>query len=90
MEAVAGWTDELPVNNRISPEMHSRLLRERLVTLALNWEAAALTLDAERYKSQTTLERESLGDSANTYRKCIAEVKELLASAPLLDCAHQN
>ncbi|MGN6385118.1 MAG: hypothetical protein ACTHMT_02655 [Verrucomicrobiota bacterium] len=84
MEAVARWTEtDSAKTNRASSEMHSRILRDRLVTLALNWESAALILDAERYKSQTTLERESLRDSANTYRKCIAEMTELLASAPL-------
>lgn len=76
--------------NRVSSKKQARFLREKLVRLTLDWESAALTLVTERYKSQTTLERESLSDSANTYRKCIAEVTELLASAPNMDCVLVN
>lgn len=67
-------------------ELETRVLRNKLVNLTLDWELAALTLDAQRYKSTGPLERESLRDSANTYRKCIAELGEILSNSSVLAC----
>ena len=64
-------------------EMDTRVLRSRLVNLTLDWELAALTMDAQRYKSHEQIERESLRDTANTYRKCVAELSEILAHSTL-------
>jgi hypothetical protein len=60
-------------------EMNTRVLRSKLVNLTLDWELAALTMDAQRYKTHEQIERESLRDTANTYRKCVAELSEILA-----------
>jgi hypothetical protein len=60
-------------------DIESRVLHSRLVNLTLDWELAALTMDVQRYKTNTQMERESLRDSANTYRKCVAELNEILA-----------
>jgi hypothetical protein len=65
-------------------ELETRVLRNRLVNLTLDWELAALTLDAQRYKASGPLEKESLRDSANTYRKCIAELSDILSGSPVL------
>ncbi len=65
-------------------DLETRVLRNRLVNLTLDWELAALTLDAQRYKANGPLEKESLRDSANTYRKCIAELSEILSASPVL------
>jgi hypothetical protein len=87
MDRVSHWKDP-----GISPgeqkrfDLETRVMRNRLVNLSLDWELTALTLDAQRYKScGTAVERESLRDSANTYGKCVAELAELLSkdlSAP--------
>ena len=66
-----------------SGEMNTRALRSKLVNLTLDWELAALTMDAERYKSHVQIERESLRDTANTYRKCVAELTEILANSTI-------
>ena len=67
-------------------DLETRVLRNKLVNLTLDWELAALTMDAQRYKSSGPLERESLRDSANTYRKCIAELSEILSNSSVLAC----
>jgi len=64
-----------------SGEMETRVLRSKLVNLTLEWELAALTMDTQRYKSHEQIERESLRDTANTYRKCVAELSEILANS---------
>ena len=65
-------------------EVESRVLRSKLVNLTLDWELTALTMDAQRYKTNAQMERESLRDSANTYRKCVAELNAIIShnSAP--------
>ena len=65
-------------------EIETRVLRSKLVNLTLDWELAALTMDAQRYKTIAQQERESLRDSANTYRKCVAELNQIISvsSAP--------
>lgn len=72
--------------DRKKNDVETRVLRNKLVNLTLDWELAALTLDAQRYKSSGALERESLRDSANTYRKCIAELNEIVSSSSVLAC----
>ena len=64
-------------------EMDTRVLRSKLVSLTLDWELAALTMDAQRYKAHEQIERESLRDTANTYRKCVAELSEILANSTM-------
>ena len=71
-------------------DIENRVLRSRLVNLTLDWELAALTMDAQRYKSHAQLERESLRDSANTYRKCVAELSEIISSAALPSCKREQ
>ena len=65
-------------------DLETKVLRNRLVNLTLDWELAALTLDAQRYKASGPLEKESLRDSANTYRKCVAELSDILSCSPVL------
>jgi hypothetical protein len=81
MERVTTAAEASGTHHDRSYEIESRVLRSRLVNLTLDWELAALTMDAQRYKSHAQLERESLRDSANTYRKCVAELSEVLAAA---------
>ena len=64
-------------------EISTRVLRSKLVNLTLDWELAALTMDAQRYKAHEQIERESLRDTANTYRKCVAELSEILANSTI-------
>ena len=64
-------------------EINTRVLRSKLVNLTLDWELAALTMDAQRYKAHEQIERESLRDTANTYRKCVAELSEILAHSTI-------
>ena len=64
-------------------EINTRVLRSKLVNLTLDWELAALTMDAQRYKAHEQIERESLRDTANTYRKCVAELSEILANSTI-------
>lgn len=78
MERVDFSTGGLAGGHERSMEIEARVLRSRLVNLVLDWELAALTMDAQRYKSHEQCERESLRDSANTYRKCIAELNHVL------------
>jgi hypothetical protein len=79
-------------NARLAPgedrkgDLETRVLRNRLVDLTLDWELAALTLDAQRYKASGQIDKESLRDSANTYRKCIAELSEALSDSSVLAC----
>lgn len=80
-EARASWVEEGKKN-----DLETRVLRNNLVNLTLDWELAALTLDAQRYKSNGLIERESLKDSANTYRKCIAELNEIVSTSSVLAC----
>jgi|RhiMethySRZTD1v2_1073278.scaffolds.fasta_scaffold5145685_1 hypothetical protein len=86
MEAAVGWTETVDCGADHNRSDVQGALRSRLVNLTLDWEVAAMTLDAQRYKTTTTLERESFRDSANIYRKCISEVTEILTAAPSLDC----
>jgi hypothetical protein len=67
-------------------EIEIRVLRSKLLNLTLDWELLALTMDAQRYKSHVTTERESLRDCANTYRKCVAELNGILASSSAAAC----
>ena len=75
MEMGAGIA--LPDDDRKN-EIRTRVLRSKLVNLTLDWELAALTMDAQRYKTITHKERESLRDSANNYRKCVAELNQVI------------
>lgn len=74
----------------VKADIESRVLRSRLVNLSLDWELAALTMDAQRYKSHAQIERESLRDTANTYRKCVAELTEVLANVNLPVCKNER
>ena len=79
------WRDaRMAVGENRKNELEARVLRNRLVNLTLDWELAALTMDAQRYKTHGPLEKESLRDSANTYRKCVAELSEILSASPML------
>ena len=66
-----------------SGDINTRVLRSKLVNLTLDWELAALTMDAQRYKAHEQIERESLRDTANTYRKCVADLSEILANSTI-------
>jgi hypothetical protein len=79
----------VPREEASNREMEIRVLRSRLMNLTLDWELAALTLDAQRYHSHGTMERESLRDSAVTYRKCISELSEILSGSSVLACKTQ-
>ena len=76
-------TDILLAGHEKKSDIETRVLRSRLVNLSLDWELAALTMDAQRYKSHTQIDRESLRDTANTYRKCVAELSEILAHSTI-------
>jgi hypothetical protein len=65
-------------------EIEAQVLRSRLVNLTLHWELAALRLDAQRYRADAAIERESLRDRATAYRKCITALTEVLAGSSLL------
>jgi hypothetical protein len=80
MDRVSLWRDARMADGK--ERKHD--LRNQLVNLTMDWELAALTLDAQRYKTQGPLEKESLRDTANTYRKCIAELSEILSCSPML------
>lgn len=75
-------TDVLAAGLEIKGDIEARVLRSRLVNLTLDWELAALTIDAQRYKSHAQIDRESLRDTAITYRKCVAELSEVLSNLP--------
>ena|SRR5436190_10791851 len=91
MEAAVGWTETTNCgsDHKVGVVPKSGL-RNKLVNLTLDWEAAAMTLDSQRIKSQTTLERESSRESANVYRKCISEVTDILTAAPNLQCLQSS
>ena len=40
-----------------SGDINTRVLRSKLVNLTLDWELAALTMDAQRYKAHEQIER---------------------------------
>ena len=85
MDRLNLWRDARGTENADRKgNLEIRVLRNRLVNLTLDWELAALTLDAQRYKANGPMEKESLRDSANTYRKCIAELSEVLSGSPVL------
>ena len=85
MDRLNLWRDARGTENADRKgNLEIRVLRNRLVNLTLDWELAALTLDAQRYKASGPVEKESLRDSANTYRKCIAELSEVLSGSPVL------
>jgi len=81
MDSGASITDFLGRGEDKRCEIENRVLRSKLVNLILDWELAALTMDAQRYKSHAQMERESLRDAANTYRKCVAELNEIIANS---------
>ena len=62
-------------------ELETGALQKKLVNLALDWELAALTLDDQGYSAEACLDGESLRASAVVYRKCIAELTEILAGS---------
>jgi hypothetical protein len=85
MDRLNLWQDARSAQNEERKgDLEIRVLRNRLVNLTLDWELAALTLDAQRYKASGPLEKESLRDSANTYRKCIAELSDVLSGSAVL------
>ena len=85
MDRLNLWQDARSAENAERKDgLEIRVLRNRLVNLTLDWELAALTMDAQRYKASGPMEKESLRDSANTYRKCIAELSEVLSGSPVL------
>ena len=88
MNSVATWGREFGFTSQTHTphDVEAQVLRSRLVNLTLDWELAALALDAQRYRTNTTLERESLRDSATAYRKCIAALTEVLSRSSLLAC----
>lgn len=65
-------------------EVEVSVLRSKLTNLTLDWELAALNLDARRFRTTNPAERESLRDSAQAYRKCVAELTEVLSASSLL------
>lgn len=62
-------------------ELETGALQKKLVNLALDWELAALTLDDQGYSAEACADGESLRASAVVYRKCIAELTEILAGS---------
>jgi hypothetical protein len=90
MERVITAKEAPGVGSERTFEIETRVLRSRLVNLTLDWELAALTMDAQRYKSHEQLERESLRDSANTYRKCVAELSEIIAGTAHTSCKREQ
>jgi hypothetical protein len=87
MDRILSWTDSRGSSEEQKrSDLETRVLRNKLVNLTLDWELAALALDAQRYKTSGPLERESLRDSANTYRKCVAELSGLLSNSSVLAC----
>ncbi len=78
-----GVTAEPAKGNESNP-VEARMLRSRLVNLTLDWELAALALDARRYRAMAADERESLRDSATVYRKCISELSALISAGSLV------
>ena len=90
MERVLTALEAPGANHDKSLEIESRVLRSRLINLTLDWELAALTMDAQRYKSDAQLERESLRSSANTYRKCVAGLSEILSSPSMSSCKREQ
>lgn len=62
-------------------ELEAGVLKKRLINLTLDWDLAARTLDEYGYKAETCAERESLRERATVYRKCIAEITEVLAGS---------
>ena len=79
-EAMVGSTNQQDHCNHVE----AQVLRSRLVHLTLNWELAALALDAQRYRTLAAFEKESLRDSATAYRKCITALTEVLSGSSLL------
>ena len=90
MERVEFSTEFLASGLERSSAIETRVLRSRLVNLSLDWELAALTMDAQRYKSHEQTERESLRDSANTYRNCVAELSDIIATTALPRCKREQ
>jgi hypothetical protein len=86
MERVPLETDVLAAGHEKTGDIEARVLRSRLVNLTLDWELAALILDAQRYKSHGQIERESLRDCANTYRKCVAELNDAISRSSVHAC----
>jgi hypothetical protein len=87
MDRVSFWRGAVQAQGEESKtDLEKCGLRNQLMSLTVDWELAALTLDAQRYKTNTAFERESLRDSANTYRKCISELSEILSASSMRAC----
>jgi hypothetical protein len=87
MERISAWRDaRVSLEEEKKSRLDTGVLRNKLVNLTLDWELAALTMDSQRYKVCGPMEKESLRDSANTYRKCIAELTEILSNSAVLAC----
>jgi len=80
------WQSPAIIEEESKRELHQRVLRNKLLNLTLDWELAALTLDSQRYKAAACTERESLRDTANTYRKCVSELTEILSGSSMIAC----
>jgi hypothetical protein len=76
-----GCIEELPERqeDQRNVEMEHRVLRSKLINLSLDWELAAMALDAQRHKAQAT-EKQAFRETATVYRKCIAELSEILGT----------
>lgn len=86
MNSALLWGDAAaePAKGEEANFVEARMLRSRLVNLTLDWELAALSLDARRYRAMAADERESLRDSATVYRKCISELSALISAGSLV------
>ena len=86
MEPGASETNFFSRGEQISADVGIRILRNKLLNITLDWELTALTIDARRYKTISQTERESLRHSANTYRRCVAELNKILTSTASATC----
>ena len=76
--ASSTWNRREPVMEKEDAILTEMFLRTKLVKLALDWELKALDLDAARYRTNGPTERESLRETALTYRKCIADLSTIM------------
>lgn len=86
MNTAVLWGRVETASPKTADNVEARVLRSRLVNLTLDWELTALSLDAQRYRTSALDEREHLRDSANAYRKCLAELTAVLSASSLLAC----
>lgn len=70
----------------MNSESELRALKNKLVSLMLDWELEALSLDAQRYRAAQAEERDNLRESALAYRKCITKLTELLSNSTMPAC----